>query len=175
MLTALSDNAYGCVIIICAHNVQRKRTPSMGDMSGNEDEFESAQARFTRTGDEGENERRRGFFADIDAILSGAQEVSNTDKKKNAARSLSTTWEAIQLAHDHTDAATKVREAGMEREFYLIALADLANAKQAAEREIRRMSSYLVNQHNVAATTVSSQADVSHTTVQRWAAADRGE
>ncbi|RYI20323.1 hypothetical protein EVU97_14815 [Dermacoccus sp. 147Ba] len=124
---------------------------------------------------DGENGRKYAKYADIEAVLSNAQGVAMTDKKKHAGRTLSAAWEAMMQAHDHTTAAVKVREAGLEREFYLIALADLAAVKNAAESEIRRVAAYLVNECNVSSTTVAQQAEVSHTTVQRWAASDRGE
>ena len=72
---------------------------------------------------DGENGRKYAKYADIEAVLSNAQGVAMTDKKKHAGRTLSAAWEAMMQAHDHTTAAVKVREAGLEREFYLIALA----------------------------------------------------
>lgn len=114
-------------------------------------------------------------YADIEALLSGAEDATMTDRKKRAGRTLSAAWEAIMQAHDHTDAAVRVREAGLEREFYLVAIADLAAVRAAAEAEIRRVAAYLINDLNASSTTVGQQAEVSHTTVQRWAATDRGE
>lgn len=95
----------------------------------------------------------------------------STDSKA-VGRDLSSAWERIQKAHDHTTAATQVREAGLEREFYLIALADLAEVRDAAEDQVKALARYLVNEHNVSTVTVAQQAGVAQSTASRWANTD---
>lgn len=111
-------------------------------------------------------------YDDIDELLRQAKEQAVTGDAKGAGRSLSASWERIQQAHDHTTAATQVREAGMEREFYLIALADLAAVRDTAESEVRRVARHLVDVHNVSTSTVAQQAGVAQSTVSRWSTSD---
>lgn len=108
-------------------------------------------------------------YDDIENLLRKAEDKAMTTNAKEAGRSLSESWETIQKAHDHTTAATQVRDAGMEREFYLIALADLADVRDSAEAEVRRIARHLVDTHNVATSTVAQQAGVAQSTVSRWA------
>ena len=108
-------------------------------------------------------------YDDIDDLLRKAQERKVSTDSKTAGRDLSAAWERIQQAHDHTTAATQVREAGLEREFYLIALADLADVRDAAEEQVKALTRYLVNEHNVATVTVAQQAGVAQSTASRWA------
>lgn len=107
-------------------------------------------------------------YDDIEELLRKAEEKAVTGDAKVAGRSLSESWERIQKAHDHTEAATQVRDAGMQREFYLIALADLADVRDTAEAEVRRIARHLVDTHNVSTSTVAQQAGVAQSTVSRW-------
>lgn len=111
-------------------------------------------------------------YADIDEILRSARKRGAMNSHKEAGAALSNTWEAIQKAHDHTTAAVVLREAEppMHREFGLIAVADLAAARDAAEEGVRQQAIYLVRVLNVAASTVAQQAGVAGTTVSRWVA-----
>lgn len=107
-------------------------------------------------------------YDDIENLLRNAKEHDVTARSKSIGRSLSSSWEKIQTAHDHTTAATQVRDAGMEREFYLIALADLAEVRDAAQAEIRQLARYLVETQNVSTATVAQQSGVAQSTVSRW-------
>lgn len=108
-------------------------------------------------------------YDDIENLLANRDDhVMKTDAK-SAGRSLSRTWESIQQNHDHTTAATQVRDAGMQREFFLIALADMAEVRDAAEAEVKRLARHLVEGHNVSTSTVAQQAGVAQSTVSRWA------
>lgn len=87
-------------------------------------------------------------------------------KKQLAA--LSTTWEAIQKAHDRTETAVPLHEADLQREFWTQALADLATVQEEATRAIRRAAIFMVEDLNMATRTVGPIADVAHSTVGEW-------
>lgn len=93
---------------------------------------------------------------------------------KEEMRNLSAAWEAIQVLHDKTDAATALRDAGYTREFFLEALDHMAEVRDQATRTTREMAVFLVEELNVAATTVGHTAGVAGTTVQRWIDQERG-
>lgn len=81
---------------------------------------------------------------------------------------LSEHWERIQQAHDKTTAATELRDEGLAREFYLEALAQMAEVEQEAKTCIRELANFLVLDLNVAASTVGHTAGVAGSTVHRW-------
>lgn len=81
---------------------------------------------------------------------------------------LSAHWERIQVAHDKTTAATELRDEGLAREFYLEALAQMAEVEQEAKTCIRELANFLVLDLNVAASTVGHTAGVAGSTVHRW-------
>lgn len=108
-------------------------------------------------------------YADIDALLRKAKEQEAPTDAEAISVALSSAWETIREASEHTAAAKSVQDAGMEREFYLMALADLAAARVAAEAQIHALTRYLVNDLNAATVTVARQAGVAQSTASRWA------
>lgn len=97
------------------------------------------------------------------------------DLLKVQMRNLSQHWENIMVAHDKTDAATALREAGYNREFYMESLQHMADVRDESTRALRELAVFLVEDLNVAATTVGHTAGVAGTTVQRWIDQERGE
>lgn len=93
---------------------------------------------------------------------------------KDEMKALSAHWEAIQVLHDKTDAATALRDAGYTREFFLEALDHMAEVREEANRATRELAVFLVEDLNIAATTVGHTAGVAGTTVQRWIDQERG-
>lgn len=92
---------------------------------------------------------------------------------RNEQRQLSGHWRAIMDAHDRTTAAMELTEAGMHHDFFLQALQDMAAVKEEADECIRELANVLVQDLNVASTTVAHTAGVSHTTIYRWLDPDR--
>lgn len=95
-----------------------------------------------------------------------------TKRLKDIGMALSGTWERIQQAHDHTTAATAVRDAGLHREFGLIALSDLADVKDLADEMVKLLAVHLVRDLNVSGATVAQQAGVTAATISRWTRTD---
>lgn len=105
---------------------------------------------------------------DITELLRRAEASRMNSESKDVMRDLSSAWERIQQAHDHTTAATVLLERGFEREYVMLTIADLAAVRDAAQEQIRIASRYAVNTLNVAGATVAIQAGVSQSTVSRW-------
>lgn len=100
-------------------------------------------------------------------------ETSGKDRERQLltemSRRLSATWEAVQQAHDRTtDESEPLRGEGLHREFYLLALTDIAAAIEALEEGRKALAVGMVQGMNVATATVGEQAGVSRSTVQRW-------
>lgn len=96
---------------------------------------------------------------------------------KNAAKDASMVvhdaWWAMQKAHDHTTNANEVLpDAGLHKEFALIALRDFAEVRDKADEAIKALAIHLVRDLNVAAVTVAKQAGVTSTTIGRWVNSD---
>lgn len=82
---------------------------------------------------------------------------------------LSETWQAVLAAHQSTTGPTEtLREQGMYREYYLLALEDLTAADDAIEEGRRAVATLLANELGVSTTAVADRAGVSRTTMMRW-------
>ncbi|HGR2293903.1 TPA: hypothetical protein ACL38W_002016 [Streptococcus pneumoniae] len=90
---------------------------------------------------------------------------------KQASVDLSHSWQTIQNAHDSTTVAMELREAGLQREFWLQALADITSVVGTASELRKSISRFLVDELDVSSRTVATVADVSPSTISTW----RGE
>lgn len=105
---------------------------------------------------------------EVRRILEQRNSTAATRAAQSMGRNLSSAWETIMEAHDATSDAQELREQGLHREFYLLALADLNRAVTAAEEGRKHIALTLINDFNVAISTVADQAGVARTTLTRW-------
>lgn len=88
---------------------------------------------------------------------------------KDAGMVIHDAWWEIQNAHEHTTKAQGVLpDAGLHKEYALVALRDFSNVRDSADDAIKNLAIHLVRDLNVAAVTVAKQAGVTSTTIGRW-------
>lgn len=87
---------------------------------------------------------------------------------KQANIQLSQMWERIQQAHDSTTVATGLRDAGLQNEFWLQALADLTEVHAIVTEGRKTLAGFLVGELNVSSRTVAGVADTSPSTILTW-------
>lgn len=77
-------------------------------------------------------------------------------------------WDNIHACKHRTKEAEAYLTSGMTPDYFLTALREMAAVKAEAEQSIRELVNLLVQDLNIAGTTVAGTAHISHTTVNRW-------